>query len=194
MQRYASLWQVVINFNLLLLDDYSVAQQIKVCLTTALGYNNNNLSRNNETQPCEAEKPKRFVPTYQMSYSSSSKADLSSPPSLSDDINHMFTIILKAVTELSSKMDRLIAVCERLAMGVSERHMKDKDIDAINFPLRTHGELRSLERALENQKFRDHFEKLCGILENAEGGESFDIVTNMVVDRHPNSCLIHTIR
>ncbi|KAH9590629.1 hypothetical protein MS3_00003237 [Schistosoma haematobium] len=52
---------------------------------------------------------------------SSSKADLSSPilrtstegdKLLSDDIHHMFRNILKAVTELSSKMDRLIAVCE----------------------------------------------------------------------------------
>ncbi|VDP18371.1 unnamed protein product [Schistosoma margrebowiei] len=65
--------------------------------------------------------------------------------------------ILKAVTELCSKMDRLIAVCERLAIGVIERPMEDKDSDAITFPLRTHDELRSLEAALENQKFRDHF-------------------------------------
>ncbi|CAH8604381.1 unnamed protein product [Schistosoma guineensis] len=69
----------------------------------------------------------------------------------------MFRNILKAVTELSSKMDRLIAVCERLAMGVSERRMEDTDSDAITFPLRTHDELRSLETALENKKFRDHF-------------------------------------
>ncbi|VDP83188.1 unnamed protein product [Schistosoma mattheei] len=124
-----------------------VAQQIKVCLTTALGYNNNNLSRNDETQPCEAEMPK----------SSSSKADLSSPPILRTSTEGEKPNILKAVTELSSKMDRLIAVCERLAMGVSERRMEDKDSDAITFPLRTHDELRSLETALENKKFRDHF-------------------------------------
>ncbi|VDP46063.1 unnamed protein product [Schistosoma margrebowiei] len=75
------------------------------------------------------------------------------PPiaSLSDDIHHMFRIILKAVTELSSKIDRLIAVCERLAMGVSERRMDDTDSDAITFPLRTHDELRSLETALEKK-------------------------------------------
>ncbi|VDO90222.1 unnamed protein product [Schistosoma margrebowiei] len=77
--------------------------------------------------------------------------------SLSDDIHHIFRIILKAVTELSSKIDRLIAVCERLAMGVSERRIEDTDIDAITFPLRTHDELRSLETTLENKKFRDHF-------------------------------------
>ncbi|CAH8480376.1 unnamed protein product [Schistosoma haematobium] len=76
---------------------------------------------------------------------------------LSGDIHHMFRNILKAVTELSSKMDRLIAVCERLVMGVSERRMEDTDSDAITFPLRTHDELRSLETALENKKFRDHF-------------------------------------
>ncbi|VDP56634.1 unnamed protein product [Schistosoma curassoni] len=184
------------------IDNYSVAQQIKVCLTTALGYNNNNLSRNDETQPCEAEKPKRTVKRKHKDYlctseelevaeveagfaqvefpvvnistgffspiaSSSSKADLSSPPisrtstegdkPLSDDTHNMFRNIIKAVTELSSKMDRLIAVCERLAMGVSERRMEDKDSDAITFALRTHDELRSLETALENKKFRDHF-------------------------------------
>ncbi|CAH8473560.1 unnamed protein product [Schistosoma guineensis] len=76
---------------------------------------------------------------------------------LSGDIHHMFRNILKAVTELSSKMDRLIAVCERLAMGVSERRMEDTDSDAVTFPLRTHDELRSLETALENKKFLDHF-------------------------------------
>ncbi|VDP32672.1 unnamed protein product [Schistosoma curassoni] len=193
------------------IDDYNVAQELKVCLTTVLGYNTN-ITTNDETQSCYADKPKRtvkrkntdylctseelevaefeagfapvefpvfniltgnfspiarFVPTYQFSYSSSSKADVSSPPiprtstegdkPLSDDTNHMFRIILKAVTELSSMMDRLIAVCERLAMGVSERRMEEKDSDAITFPLRAHDELRSLEAALDNQKFRDHF-------------------------------------
>ncbi|CAH8470672.1 unnamed protein product, partial [Schistosoma bovis] len=69
----------------------------------------------------------------------------------------MFRIILRAVTELSSKMDKVIAVCERLAMGVSDRRMEEKDSGAITFPLRTHEELRSLEAASENRNFRDHF-------------------------------------
>ncbi|VDP73835.1 unnamed protein product [Schistosoma curassoni] len=180
-------------------DNYSVAQQIKVCLTTALGYNNNNLSRNDETQPCEAEKPKRtvkrkhkiylctseeleveagFAPvgfpvvniltgTFSPIASSSSKADVSSPPlprsstevdkPLCDDTNKMLRTLLKSVSELSTKIDKILILCERLAMGVTDRRTEGMDSDAIHFPLRTHEELRSLEAALENQKYRDHF-------------------------------------
>ncbi|VDP85554.1 unnamed protein product [Schistosoma mattheei] len=69
----------------------------------------------------------------------------------------MLRTILKAVTELSSKVDKLIAVCGRLAMGVTDRRTEEMDSDAMNFPLRTHEELSSLEAALENKKYRDHF-------------------------------------
>ncbi|VDP32779.1 unnamed protein product [Schistosoma curassoni] len=137
-------------------DDYNVAQELKVCLATVLRYNTN-ITTNDETQSCHADKPK----------SSSSKADVSLPPlprtltevnkPLCDDTNQMLRIILKAVTGLSSKVDKVIAVCERLAMGAKDRRMKEKYSDGITFPLRTHDELRSLEAALENQKFRDHF-------------------------------------
>ncbi|VDO62456.1 unnamed protein product [Schistosoma margrebowiei] len=91
--------------------------------------------------------------------SNSSKADVTSPPlpRTSTEVNK--PIILKAVTEISSKVDKVIAVCERLAMGVSDGHIEEKDSDAITFPLRTHDELRSLEAALENQKFWDHFNR-----------------------------------
>ncbi|CAH8532400.1 unnamed protein product [Schistosoma curassoni] len=41
-------------------DDYNVAQELKVCLATVLGYNTN-IATNDETQPCDAEKPKRTV-------------------------------------------------------------------------------------------------------------------------------------
>ncbi|VDP03125.1 unnamed protein product [Schistosoma curassoni] len=97
--------------------------------------------------------------------SSSSKADLSSPPlprtstevnkpSLCDDTSKM---LMKSVCELSTKVDRMLASYERLAMGVVDRRTKEKDSDAITFHLRTHEGLHSLEAALENRKFRDHF-------------------------------------
>ncbi|VDP71886.1 unnamed protein product [Schistosoma curassoni] len=41
-------------------DDYNVAQELKVCLATVLGYNTN-IATNDETQPCDAKKPKRTV-------------------------------------------------------------------------------------------------------------------------------------
>ncbi|CAH8577708.1 unnamed protein product [Schistosoma intercalatum] len=190
-------------------DNYSVAQQIKVCLTTALGYNNNNLSRNDETQPCEAEKPKRTVKRKHKIYlctseelevaeveagfapvgfpvvniltgtfspiASSSKADVSSLPlprsstevdkPLCDDTNKMLRTLLKSVSELSTKIDKVLILCERLAMGVTDRRTEGMDSDAIHFPLRTHEELRSLEAALENQKYRDRFvARLCNLM------------------------------
>ncbi|VDP08736.1 unnamed protein product [Schistosoma mattheei] len=83
--------------------------------------------------------------------------NFSSIASLCDDTNQMLRTILKAVTELSSKVDKLIAVCERLAMGVTDRRTEEMDSDVIHSLLRTHEELRSLEAELENQKYRDHF-------------------------------------
>ncbi|VDP07290.1 unnamed protein product, partial [Schistosoma mattheei] len=41
--------------------------------------------------------------------------------------------------------------------SVSDRRTEQTDTTAIVFPLRTHQELRSLEAALDEQKFRDHF-------------------------------------
>ncbi|VDP76335.1 unnamed protein product [Schistosoma curassoni] len=185
-------------------EDYNVAQELEVRLTTVLGYNTD-ITTNDETQPCEAGKLKRTVKRKKTDYlctseelevaeveagfapvefpvfniltgnfspiaSSSSKAHVSSPSlprtsmevnkPLCNDTNQMLRTILKAVTELSSKVDKLIAVCERLAMGVTDRRTEEMDSDAIHSPLGTHEELRSLEAALENQKYRDHF-KSC---------------------------------
>ncbi|VDP73516.1 unnamed protein product [Schistosoma curassoni] len=98
---------------------------------------------------------------------SSSKADVSSQPlprtstvvdkPLCDDTNKMLRTLLKSVSELSTKIDKILFLCERLAMGVTDRRTEELDSGAIHFPLRTHEELRSLEAALENQKYRDHF-------------------------------------
>ncbi|CAH8645308.1 unnamed protein product [Schistosoma margrebowiei] len=180
-------------------DDYNVAQELKVCLATVLGYNTN-ITNNDETQPCDAKKPKRTVTRKHNDYlctseelevaeveagfapvkfpvvnistgtfspiASSSTADVSSPPlprtstevdkPLCDDTNKMLRTLLKSVSELSTKIDKLIFLCQRLAMGVIDRRTEEMDSDAIHFPLRTHEELRSLEAALENQKYRDH--------------------------------------
>ncbi|VDP82057.1 unnamed protein product [Schistosoma curassoni] len=57
-------------------------------------------------------------------------------------------------------MDKVIALCERLSMGVIDRRTEEMDTDAITLPLTTHEELRSVEAALDNKKFRDHF-PLC---------------------------------
>ncbi|VDP86075.1 unnamed protein product [Schistosoma mattheei] len=99
-----------------------------------MGYNTN-ITTNDETQPCDAKKPK----------------------SLCDDTNKMLRTLLKSVSELSTKIDKILFLCERLAMGVIDRRTEEMDSDAIHFPLRTHEKLRSLEAALENQKYRDHF-------------------------------------
>ncbi|VDP75455.1 unnamed protein product [Schistosoma curassoni] len=105
---------------------------------------------------------------------SSSKADVSSPlrrtstevnKPVCDETNKMLRMLLKSVSELSTKMDKMLFLCERLAMGVTDRRTEEMDSDATHFPLRTHEELCSLEAALENQKFRDHFvERLYHLL------------------------------
>ncbi|VDP84692.1 unnamed protein product [Schistosoma mattheei] len=77
--------------------------------------------------------------------------------SLCDDANKMLRTLLKSVSELSTKIDEMLFLYERLAMGVTDRRTEEMHSDAIHFPLRTHKELRSLEAALENQKYRDHF-------------------------------------
>ncbi|CAH8664080.1 unnamed protein product [Schistosoma margrebowiei] len=105
---------------------------------------------------------------------SSSKADVSSPlprtstevdKPLCDDTNKMLRTLLKSVSELSTKIDKILFLCERLAMSVIDRRTEEMDSDTIHFPLRTHEELRSLEAALENQKYRDHFvARLCNLM------------------------------
>ncbi|VDP79223.1 unnamed protein product [Schistosoma mattheei] len=77
--------------------------------------------------------------------------------SLCDDTNEMLRTLLKSVSELSTKIDKMLFLYERLAMGVTDRRTEEMDNDAKHFPLRTHEELRSLEAALENQKYRGHF-------------------------------------
>ncbi|VDO84598.1 unnamed protein product, partial [Schistosoma curassoni] len=189
-------------------DNYNVAQQLKVCLATVLGYNTN-ISTNDETQPCDAEKPKRTVKRKHKYYlctseelevaeveagfalvefpvvnisrgtfspiASSSKADFSSPAilrtstegdkPLCDDTNRLLRTLLKSVSDLSTKIDKILFLCGRLAMGAIDRRTEEMDSDAIHFPLRTHEELRSLEAALENQKYRDHFvARLCNLM------------------------------
>ncbi|VDP05297.1 unnamed protein product [Schistosoma mattheei] len=42
------------------IDDYNVAQELKVCLATVLGYNTN-ITTNDETQPCDAKKPNTYT-------------------------------------------------------------------------------------------------------------------------------------
>ncbi|CAH8556851.1 unnamed protein product [Schistosoma mattheei] len=77
----------------------------------------------------------------------------------------MLGTLLKSVSEPSTKIDKILFLFERLVMGAIDRPTKEIDSDAIHFPLRTHVELRSLEAALENQKYRDHFvARLCNLM------------------------------
>ncbi|CAH8288783.1 unnamed protein product [Schistosoma bovis] len=77
----------------------------------------------------------------------------------------MLRTLLKSVSELSTKIDEMLFLYERLAMGVTDGRKEEMDSDAIHFPLRTHEELRSLEAALENRKYRDHFvARLCNVM------------------------------
>ncbi|VDP59651.1 unnamed protein product [Schistosoma curassoni] len=62
-----------------------------------------------------------------------------------------------AVTELSSRIDKLIALHVRLSMGVMDRCTEQVDNSTIAFLLRTREELRSFEIALDELKFRDKF-------------------------------------
>ncbi|CAI2736634.1 unnamed protein product [Schistosoma spindalis] len=163
--------------------------------------NDGYIKKDDETTPCEAEKPKRAAKRKLCDYlctseelevaeveagfapvefpvvniltgrfspiANSSKAELSSPPvpctstavdkSLGGDIHKTLRMLLKAVGDLSRKMDKLITYNERLSMGVTDRRTEPVDTAAIAFPLRTHEDLRSLEAALDNIQFRDYF-------------------------------------
>ncbi|VDO71174.1 unnamed protein product [Schistosoma curassoni] len=115
--------------------------------------------------PVEFPVVKILSGTFSPIASSSSIPDVWTPPipSTSTEVNK--PMILKVVTELSSKMDKVIASNERLSVGVIHRRMDEMDTDAITFPIRTHENLRSLEAALDNRNSQDHFvARLCNLL------------------------------
>lgn len=80
-------------------------------------------------------------------------------------------MILKAVTEMSSKIDKLVAFNERSSMCVMDWRADQLDNPTIAFPLRTHEELRSFKVALDELKFRDQFVSCNRCLNKLLGGQ-----------------------
>uniref|UniRef100_A0A5K4F4J6 DUF4806 domain-containing protein n=1 Tax=Schistosoma mansoni TaxID=6183 RepID=A0A5K4F4J6_SCHMA len=74
-----------------------------------------------------------------------------------DNDSKTLKMILKAVTELSSKLNELTAYIKSSSMGAKDRCSDNIDTSSLAFLLKTPEELRTIETALEGHKFRYQF-------------------------------------
>ncbi|VDP56747.1 unnamed protein product [Schistosoma curassoni] len=142
-------------------DDYNVAEEVKVCLRTVLGYNTD-IRTTDETVPCAVEKPQRAAKRKLADYPCTSEelevAEVESGfAPVQFRVVNILSRTFSPIASGSSIPDISSPLIPSTSTEVNKPRTKEMDTDAITFPLRTHEELRSLEAALDNRNFRDHF-------------------------------------
>ncbi|CAH8290290.1 unnamed protein product [Schistosoma bovis] len=107
----------------------------------------------------------------EMSAHFAEKAKLSKPEDSSLSLHNDDTkMILKTISDLSDKVDRLTAYIKCSSMRMEGTYGDSIDVSSFSFPLKTVEEMRTLEAALEGSKFREQFvarlsEVICSDLE-----------------------------
>lgn len=66
-------------------------------------------------------------------------------------------MILKVISDLSNKTDKLTAFMKSSSMGVKDRNSDSIDTTSFASPLETPEEMRTYEAALDEHKFCDQF-------------------------------------
>ncbi|CAH8290114.1 unnamed protein product [Schistosoma bovis] len=94
----------------------------------------------------------------EMSAHFAEEAKLSKPEDSSLSLHNDDTkMILKAINDLSDKVNKLTAYIECSYMRMEGRYGDSIDVSSFSFPLKTVEEMRTLEAALEGSKFREQF-------------------------------------
>ncbi|VDP70666.1 unnamed protein product [Schistosoma mattheei] len=142
------------TLNSLFLDDYYLAEEMEVCLTAVLVTIRKLQQTMKRYRVTRTNRKGKLLSLLNHFCVRAVKRELNDYLCTCEELE---VAEVEAVNDLSSKIYKLGAINERLSMGVMDRRTEQVDNSTIAFPLRTHGELRSFEVALDELRFRDQF-------------------------------------